>query len=87
MQIAPKGLGLRPEGGISKAARDLNIEETDAKRAVKVAALSNEAKETAKEKGLDNNRSALLAAACEETPVSGPDLHTTWFPLPPSRHC
>lgn len=67
VQLAPKGLGHRPEGGISAAARELGVEETDAKRAVKVAALSDEAKEAARETGLDNNRSALLEAAGKQT--------------------
>jgi hypothetical protein len=67
VQSAPKGLGHRPEGGISKAARDLDIEETDAKRAVKVASLSDEAKDAAREAGLDDNRSALLEAASKPT--------------------
>jgi hypothetical protein len=67
VQSAPKGLGHRPEGGISKAARDLGIEETDAKRSVKVASLSDEAKKAARETGLDNNRSALLDAAGKPT--------------------
>ncbi len=57
----------RPEGGISAAARELGVEETDAKRAVKVASLSNEAKEAARETGLDDNRSALLEAASKPT--------------------
>lgn len=44
---APKPQGGRPEGGISAAARELGIESTDAKRAAKVASLSDEAKEPA----------------------------------------
>jgi ParB/RepB/Spo0J family partition protein len=66
VQSAPKSVG-RPEGGISAAARDLGIEETDAKRSVKVASLSDEAKNAACEAGLDNNRSALLEAASKPT--------------------
>lgn len=58
----PKGSG-RFESGINAAARELNIERTEAQRAVKVASLTDEAKEVAKEAGLDNNRSALLEAA------------------------
>jgi ParB family chromosome partitioning protein len=38
----------RPEGSISAAARELGIESTDAKRAVKAASLSEEAKEAAR---------------------------------------
>jgi ParB-like nuclease domain len=66
VQVAPhKKRGQQP-GGISAAARELGIEETDAKRAVKVASLSDEAKAAAREHGLDNNRSALLEAAREK---------------------
>jgi len=49
--------------GINAAARELGIEGTAAKRAIKVASLSPEAKEAARELGLDDNRSALLKAA------------------------
>lgn len=51
------------ESGINAAARELNVERTEAQRAVKVASLSNAAKEAAKETGLDDNRTALLDAA------------------------
>lgn len=51
------------ERGINAAARELNIDRDDAHRAVKVASLSEEAKEVAREVGLDDNRSALLDAA------------------------
>lgn len=62
-QIDHKPQGGRPEGGVSKAARELNLGRKDAERAVKVASLSHNAKEAAKEAGLDDNRSALLDAA------------------------
>lgn len=51
------------ESGVSKAARDLGIDRNDARRATKVAALSDEAKEAARDAGLDDNRSALLEAS------------------------
>lgn len=57
------GRGHRPEGGIAAASRELGISEADARRAIKVASLSPEAKEAARATGLDNNRAALLAAA------------------------
>lgn len=47
-QVDPKPKGGRPEGGIRKAARELNIERKDAERATKVAALSDEAKQAAR---------------------------------------
>lgn len=39
----------RPEGGISAAARELGVEESDAHRAVSVASISEEAKEAARD--------------------------------------
>lgn len=63
LQGATKPNGGRPQSGTRAAARDLGIESTDAHRAVKVASLSEEAKEAARNIGLDNNRSALLNAA------------------------
>lgn len=58
----------RPEGGVRAAARELNLSEPDARRAVKVAALSPEAKVAAVDAGLDDNRSALLEAAKQTEP-------------------
>lgn len=55
--------GRGNESGVRKAARDLGLSEPDARRATKVAGLSDEAKQAARQAGLDNNRSALLAAA------------------------
>lgn len=60
------GRGGRP-AGIETAARELGIHRHDAHRAIQVASLSDEAKEAAREESLDDNRSALLAAAREET--------------------
>lgn len=57
----------RPESGVNAASRELGVEQTDAHRAVKVASLSEEAKDAARETGLDNNRSALLEAARKPT--------------------
>lgn len=64
----PSG-GIQPsEKGVRKVARDLGIKTTDAHSAIKVASLSEEAKEAARSANLDDNRSALLAAANEDTP-------------------
>jgi ParB-like chromosome segregation protein Spo0J len=60
--------GGRPECGVRAAARELGINREDARRAVAVASLSPEAKGAAIEAGLDDNRTALLAAAKEPTP-------------------
>lgn len=59
--------GQQP-GGINGAARTLDLSKADAHRAMKVASLSTEAKEAARDAGLDNNRTALLAAAKEKEP-------------------
>ena len=55
----------RPEGGTRAAARELGLSEPDARRAVKVSELTQEAKDAAREVGLDDNRSALLRAAMQ----------------------
>lgn len=65
-QTEPKPLGGRPEGGIRAAARELGVDRNDAARALKVAALSDEAKAAARDAGLDDNRSVLLEAAKAE---------------------
>lgn len=44
----PKGAGRR-EDGTNRASKELGIERTDAQRATKVARLSDEAKEAARE--------------------------------------
>ena len=59
------GKGHRHEGGVSKASRELGIDRDDARRATKVAGLTQEAKDAAREVGLDDNRSALLRASLQ----------------------
>jgi uncharacterized ParB-like nuclease family protein len=66
VQSETKTIG-RPEGGVRAAARALGVDHVDAHRAVKVASLSDEAKDAAREAGLDDNRSALLEAASKPT--------------------
>jgi len=71
VQSAPVSTGGRGnKGGINEASRQLGIEGTDAKRAVKVASLSDEAKKVARDTGLDDNRSVLLAAAKQPDDVT-----------------
>ena len=65
--VSAKG-GRGKEGGVNAAARELGISKTDAHRAVKVAALSPEAKEAARDAGLADNQAALLDAAKEKEP-------------------
>jgi ParB family chromosome partitioning protein len=62
------GRGHRPESGVNAAARELGIAKSTAHERVKIAALSTETKAVATEVGLNNNRSALLAAAKEAAP-------------------
>lgn len=62
-QVDQKPQGGRPEGGLSAAARELGVQRKDAERSVKVASISEAAKEAARREGLDNNRSALLQVA------------------------
>lgn len=56
-----------PKGAEREAAKELGLGRMSVNRAVKVASLSEEAKQTAREIGLDDNRSALLDAARHET--------------------
>lgn len=68
-QLAPVSKGGRGKvSGIRQAAREIGVPRDSIARAVKVAGLSDEAKEAAKEAGLADNQSALLAAAKEPTP-------------------
>lgn len=67
-QVAPPGGSQPRDMGIKKAARELGIGRDDASRAVKVAALAPEAKQAARDAGLDDNRTALLQAARETSP-------------------
>lgn len=62
-QLATKISKGRPEGGVNKAARELNLDKDEVHRAVKIANLTPEAKAVAAERGLDDNQSALLTAA------------------------
>jgi ParB-like chromosome segregation protein Spo0J len=57
--------GGRPAGGAAAASRELGVNERDVQRALKTASLSDDAKAVARETGLDDNRSALLAAAAK----------------------
>ena len=69
-QLGPKGpIGHRPEGGINAAVRDLGITRQEGQRAAKIAKLSPETKEAAREAGIDDNQSALLRVAREKDTV------------------
>jgi ParB-like chromosome segregation protein Spo0J len=53
----------RPKGGVSAASRELGIGRKEAERAVKIASITREANEAAREAGLDDNQRALLQIA------------------------
>jgi ParB-like chromosome segregation protein Spo0J len=68
-QVDPPTGGAQPaEKGVRKVARELNLERKDVERAVKVASISPQAKQAARDAGLDDNRAALLIVAKESTP-------------------
>jgi hypothetical protein len=68
-QAVPPAGGAQPaDRGVRKVARELDLDRKDVERAVKVASISPEAKQAARDAGLDNNRQALLAVAKEATP-------------------
>lgn len=73
VSVSNKG-GRGKESGVRKAAKELGVNREDARRAVKVASLTEEAKEVAREVGLDDNRSALLAAAAKPAEEQAPTL-------------
>jgi ParB-like chromosome segregation protein Spo0J len=64
----PLGGAQPSEKGVRKVANDLGLDKSDVQRAFKVASISPEAKQAARDAGLGNNRSALLAVAKEATP-------------------
>lgn len=57
-QVEPFLGGRENEGGVRKAARELSLEKEDARRAVIVDRIAPDAKEAAREVGLDDNRYA-----------------------------
>jgi len=65
-----KPQGGRPEGGKRRAARELGLSESDVRRSLKIAGLSPEAQDAASMLELDNNKSALLAAAKHDDPAT-----------------
>lgn len=62
-QVAPKPQGGRPSGGVNAASRELGIERTEAQRAVKIASISEEAKQAIVDANLDENQSVLMKVA------------------------
>ncbi|TQE92937.1 MAG: hypothetical protein FKY71_18670 [Spiribacter salinus] len=64
------GKGHRKESGVNAASRELDIPESTAKRAVKIASISDDAKQAAKDAGLDDNQSALERIAKADDQVA-----------------
>ncbi|MBP0445008.1 hypothetical protein J8J14_09470 [Roseomonas sp. SSH11] len=55
-QVGPPTGGAQPgEQGIRKAAKDLGVKRQEAQRAVKIASIAPEAKDAAREAGLDGS--------------------------------
>ena len=63
----PLGGDQPHERGVKKTSESLNVDRREVERAMTVASLSPEAKEAARNLGLDDNRSALLQAAKKTT--------------------
>lgn len=64
-QVAPVSGGRGNEGGERLAARELGITREEVRRAEKIDSITPEAKEAAREAGIDDNQSALLSVARE----------------------
>jgi ParB-like chromosome segregation protein Spo0J len=62
-QVVSNPQGGRPEGGTRAAARELGVNREEARRAVRIASIAPEAREAAREAGLDDNQSVLLTVA------------------------
>lgn len=60
-----RGKPGRPEGGVAAASRELGEAETNVRQAVKIASITPEAKQAAREAGIDDNQSKLLKVASE----------------------
>ena len=65
-QVAPKPQGGRPEGGVRAAARDLNINRDKARRATKIASISDEAKAKAAEYGIETQTALERIAKADD---------------------
>ena len=66
-QVDHKPRGGRPTGGVAAASREIGVDRNEARRSDKIASLTDEAKEAAKEAGLDDNQTALLKIAAAKT--------------------
>lgn len=73
-QAAPEKGGRGKRGGVRAASRKLGIDRDDARRAKKVAGLSDEAKAAAREAGLDDNACLDVAATGWFNTSEGPQV-------------
>lgn len=76
-QAGTKPQGGRPQSGVRAASREIGVSKSTAHRAVQVDSLSPEAKKAAVELGMDDNRSALLAAAKAAEPAAQVEILKT----------
>jgi hypothetical protein len=67
--VTPSGGAQPTEAGVRETARELGISAPEVSRSSKIASISDEAKEAAKEAGIDNNQSALLKVAAADDQV------------------
>lgn len=75
-QLATPLGGQQPkEAGVRKAAHELNLSKDQVSRANKIAAISPEAKAAARDAGIDDNQSKLLAAAIARRKEIYEELH------------
>lgn len=75
-QVDAKPQGGRPEGGTRAASREIGISEPDARRAVRVDSLTEEAKEAAQKVGLILKQSRSDPEACRDSAeYGGPSVH------------
>lgn len=64
VQLAPPSGGAQPaERGLRKTAQELGIAREEVRQAEKIASIAPEAKQAARDAGLDDNATALLKAA------------------------
>lgn len=85
-QVEQKPNGGRPHGGVAEAARKLPLPGNQSEsarrqfvsRAIRIAKIFKCAKIVAKEEKLDDNQTALLAIAAEETEEAQIEIAKTW---------
>ena len=61
--VSPVGGSQPKEIGVRATARELGVSQPEVQRSAKIAGLTEEAKEAAREAGIDDNQSALLKVA------------------------